>query len=356
MKNNQALALLLVGMMALAALFWLAMCALHMQYQELMLVVPYEYGALAYDVKEIEQISDEDVAVTYEIKSAAMARTVGSRQYPVTRVETNSCYDQLLGLQILEGSFFMEEAVRAGNRYAVLNNTAAYQLFGSYNIVGTTLELDGDMFLVIGVVKDQIKKEAAVYVPSGIISAPVHALLVKTEAAPETVRSSLMPLGMDESISRVIDLQAVSDFFRQQLLVGICLCAFLLLTAFTYRRVWVIGRHVRVLGNRGQTMYCSELIRASRKDLQKVARQIIMLLAGVAVMLLLLREVLEMVLGWNELIKQYKLLSDVFFEGKVQWLVRYFYCGPLLLFCFLVLLSIAAGLHWAEGHKCQNQS
>jgi len=102
-----------------------------------------------------------------------------------------------------------------------------------------------------------------------------------------------------------------------------------------------------VLKIRGQRMYCYELIAASRQELLRIVRQTVALLACSVIVLHLLRKILEMILGWKEMFNQYKLLSDTLFTGKVQWLVRYFYCGPLLFICFIVLLSIAAGLYRA---------
>ena len=344
MKNSQISVLLFISGLILAGQLALAVYAEQMQYHDLMMVIPYGTGISSYDVKAIRKVTGASLDVTYEAKKRALAEVVGAGSYPVTLIGTNSSYCGVMGVRISEGSFFMEEAVRAGSRYAVLNEKAAFELFGSRNIIGNTILLDGEIFVITGIVENEIKKEAAVYVPSTTITAPVPVLMVKTKAAPESVRSDLMPLGVYETNSRVVDIHAVARSFWQQLLVGIGLYCALFLMLLTYRRVHIIRGCCLELKRRLEVMYPGQLMAVSRKVLLMLAGHVLIVAAEVGTLLFLLRHLLKIVLGWKDILQQYRYLSDYFFQGKVQWLVRYFYCGTTLFLGVIGLLLVIAGI------------
>ena len=245
----------------------------------------------------------------------------------------------------------MAESEKTGARYAVLSETAASQLFGSYHIIGSIVELDGESYLITGIVKDEMKKEAAVYVPSTTVPDSIQVLMVKTREGGNAVQAGLMPLGVNGSNSKIIDLFETASSFRQQLLVSIYLGLALIMISITYRRLYRIhGRCVKINALR-QTMYLAEVVSVSRRDLAGVAGECVVIASGIGILLLLCRRTLELVLGWRDVLKQYQYLSDYFFPGKVKWLVRCFYCGPVLFACFLTVVLMVIGICCRNEHR-----
>ena len=343
MKNKMVLTLSFLCMLILAGLLFLAVCAQRKQYRDLTLVIPDGYAASSYNLHEIEKISDETVAVTYEIKKNAAAAALNS-VHSVTLIGTNVSYHQVIGLEEVKGRFFTEADWKLGNHYAVLNETAAFRLFGSNDIIGNTVKLDGEIFLITGIVKDAKEDEAVVYVAASTISGKPRALMVKTKEGAGAVRNSLMQLAIFESNSKIIDLSAVSQSFWQQFITAVFAWGLLFTLGFAYRRLPKIKEHYTVMKLRYQTMYAKRLVKESRRELRGIACQGTLTVLSMAAFFLLSQRILRIILGWKDILEAFKYLSDYEFQEKLQWLIRYFYCGPVLFLLFFILLFMTAGI------------
>lgn len=341
MKNKILSSLICMCILSLTGLLFLAICAEKKQYQDLIIVVPDGSGLPSFELKEINEICDEEIAVTYDIKRRVTAEAANSPQ-PVTLIGTNSSYAEVIGLQVVEGSFFSAESWAMGNRYVMLNEPAAFKLFGSSNIIGNTVKLDGEVWMVTGIVKDGNKKNMMVYVPASTITGFPEALMAKTEGGTGTVRNSLRRLGIYESNCRVVDVSAVALLFWQQFCVSVYLGIGLLSLMFTYKRISALREHFGLLRLRYQIMYLDELIAKSRRELRQMACQILLMILSIMTFLLLARKILNMALIWKDMGSEIKYLSDYFFREKMQWLMRYLISGPILFSVFVIAMLMLA--------------
>ena len=67
---------------------------------------------------------------------------------------------------VLQGAFFNEIQVNRKYRLAVINESAAYRLFGSEDCIGQEMFLNGVSYQVIGIVREQGEEvESKIYIP-----------------------------------------------------------------------------------------------------------------------------------------------------------------------------------------------
>lgn len=348
LKNNMRLPLLLMGVIMLALLSFLSALARLKDYRDLIMVVPRDQAALAYHTGEIEKVCREGLDVTYEIKDTVSAEGAGT-VLPVTRIKTNPAYRRVLGLHIVRGDFFGGAAQTAGSHHAVLSETAAFWLFGSYDIVGSTVILNGERFLITGIVNDQAKEEAAVYIPADISADGsadmVPVMLLRTDSSIGEIRNQLTRVGVYEANTRFLNLAVMSNLYRQLLAVAVGLYLFLPLAIFAGKRIDCIKGVWAVFKLRRKIMYLPEAVMKSRGDLRQALCQMALLAAAVWAAGWIAKTILMAMLPWKDLLESFRYLSDAYFSARISWLCRYFYCGPVLFGLLLLILAALIVLH-----------
>jgi len=349
LKNKRISALVFLCILSLAGLLFLAIQAEKKQYQDLIIAVPDGSGFPAFTLSEINEIGNEEIAVTYEIRKRVTAETANSK-HPVTLIGTNSSYAEVIDLQAVSGSFWSTEVWNMRNRYVVLNEPTAFRLFGGGDIIGNTVKLDGELWMVTGIVKDGNKKNMMAYVPASAITGSPEVLMAKTEGGTGAVRNSLRRLGIYESNSRVIDVSAVALLFWQQFWVSVYLTIILLLLIFSCKRIVVLGEHFGLIRLRYQMMYLDELIVKSRRELRQMVGQGLLILLSGMISLFLTRQILQTALRWKDIGTEIKYLSDYFFQEKMQWLMRYWISGFVLFSVFVITMLILETILWPSYH------
>ena len=214
------LAAFYIGILSLAGLLFLTVYADKRDYQELVLVVPDGTGLPILDLKEVNKLCTEELSITYDINKRVTAESANSER-AVTLIGTNLSYADVMGLKLTAGSFWTEEAWSMASRYVVLNEPAAFQMFGSSSIIGNTVKFDGEVWLVTGVVKDGYKKKVMAYVPASAISGHPEALMVKTSGGNAAVLNSLNILDVYEGNCRAVDVEAVAGLFGQLFITAV---------------------------------------------------------------------------------------------------------------------------------------
>jgi len=259
---------------------------------------------------------------------------------PVTRIGTNSSYEEVMGLQVVEGKFISNETWSVGSRYVVLNEPAAFRLFGSSDIIGNTMKLNGEVWMVTGIVKDGKKKDMRVYVPSSAITGTPEALMAKTEEGMGAVRNSLRRLGIYEADCSVVDVMAVAQLFWQQFCVAIYFGIALLALLFNWVKISALRGYVELFKRRYKKLYLNELVVENRREFAQAASQGMLFLLGVLSFLMLIRQILKMALVWKDIAPEIKYLTDYFFQDKMMWLMRYLISGPILFSIFVIAMTV----------------
>ena len=135
--------------------------------RDLFFILPVDSLSPRLNIEKIEDFSEKEFLLTYEILSFERV-SLPHAEYPVTLVATNSRYAQILGLQMQQGSFFPRQAWTGRQKQAVLNEKAAFTIFGSNNIVGNRFRIRNETWIICGIISDGDEDRSRIYIPSSI--------------------------------------------------------------------------------------------------------------------------------------------------------------------------------------------
>ena len=119
--------------------------------------------AEAFDKEQIKRLQKENEAywISYECCQDEEVQNMG-KQAKIHIVTTNADYNKVYGLQMQSGHFFMEDAEATGKM--VLDRRAAFQLFGSIDCLGETIQYGGMDWQIIGIAENKEKDEKQGYI------------------------------------------------------------------------------------------------------------------------------------------------------------------------------------------------
>ena len=133
----------------------------------------------------------EDIGATAPINQVTVMAWHGSESGRATVSGTTPSYYGIAGLNLVAGRFLRTSDVENNTHVAILAERAAYDLYGTADVVGATISLGGRPFQIVGVVEDQetltnlLMPGHTIYIPhttavrmSDILSSAVTTMLV----------------------------------------------------------------------------------------------------------------------------------------------------------------------------------
>lgn len=333
MKSKAVAALAALSLMLLAAMAFLAAKAGGERYESLLLAVPVKTGGAGLDTASLEQFCEDEFLLTYEIRQEKNARAINSGN-TVTVTGTNSCYQSVLGYVMTDGGFFTKAAWEAKERHAVLNETAAFRLFGSWNISGKTLRIDGETWLVTGVIRDGDEDNANIYAPSGVTGGRPQSVMALTGGGVTATyaKNALKSLGIHDAAYEFYDLSKLASLYGGRFAAAWKSAAFLTAVIVTVMAALGTASRSRAIKARLKDQYLTELAAKNRRDLLKTAGWALLAITGAATALVLSVQILEACLGWTGLAQVDATVSD--FAQRLKWLRDYHAAGIILFAAF----------------------
>lgn len=325
----------------LAAMYALSVSSGRESYRNLLLVTPSSFGIQGHSPQKLEEFSEEEFLLTYEIRQPATAQAVNSK-HPLTLVGTNQNYAGIMGYIVLDGGFFTKAAWDAKNRHAVLNETAAFQIFGNNRISGQTLKLNGEPWIVTGVIQDEDTENANIYVPSSVTGGRAESLmaLMDDNVTEAYVKNALKSVGIHDNNYDFINLSKSASAFDERFSVGWKAALFAVILLFIFKAGGGIIQNLRFYRNRLREIYFRELLSYHRADLAKTTAGIIFIAAGVTAGLLLSVQILETCLTWQEIAPVTGELAAGDFGGSLVWLRDYQWIGIALFVAYIVVVLL----------------
>jgi hypothetical protein len=295
------------ALVLLAALYFPVLFLRQNPLRNLLLVSPAEDSSYVFDLQKLGRIAEDEFLLTYEIRQQLAVRTAYG-EYPVTLIGTNSLYPALSSYPMLRGSFFTGTAEKGKNREAVLNETAAFRLFGGDNIAGRILTIEGAPWLVTGIMDDG-EEAPRVYVPAAVKGEGPRALLALLNGAggvdPVYVKNALMPLGIHETSHLFFDLSGVLRLCEERFALALRFFICALFCIIARRQSVFLKALVLRFKARLKQEYIGELIRKGRwKKTGTVLRfslSVLGLSGGALFCLTLLLQNLRICLGWRDM-------------------------------------------------------
>jgi hypothetical protein len=278
----------------------------------LFFVLPSEIGSPRFDVQKIEEFPEKEFLFSYEITGSERV-SLSHAEYQVTLIATNSSYPRILGLNMLEGAFFSKQAWAGKQRHAVLNETAAFTVFGSGKIVGNRFRIRNDIWLVTGVINDGDDDKARIYIPSSVRGGEAGALALTGGMDEAYVKNSLKTLGIQEGNFSFINLAAQCRLLRER--VEVILLLFFALFFLSLLKPLIGGfRNARSAMKKDLTrLYPGELLRKRGKSFYKAGLFAMGLVLFPALALILFLRLASVCLPWQDIPSLANLNQEFFF-------------------------------------------
>lgn len=324
----------------------LAVRATQKAYQGQLLVRPASLAARALAPEVLDEFSKEKFLLTYEIRKTATAQT-GHKRDTVAMIGTNYAYPYVMNYVMCSGGFFTESAQNAHSKFAVLNESAAYQLFGSIDICGTGFRLDNERFTVAGVIRDLDEDTENVYVPAYFTGGDAQTLMAKMDDQNSTqayVVNALKGIGIHENSYTFINMESNARAFLERFYVA----AFVLLLGALILPIVKLGRWCLRLYKRFRSLlrdyYFWETSRLMAKELFIGLGALLLQVGFLIGALLASLAVLRYALGWQSIVP---LTAGQFadFEAKLQWLLQYQTVDVVLFTCCILGILLCSMLN-----------
>jgi hypothetical protein len=327
------------------------------QWENLLLVTPADYASPSFDPEALEQFCEDEFLVTYEIPEVRTAEAVYSR-HQISAVGTNSSYYDLMGYPLLSGCFFTKAAWNAKEKYAVLNEIAAYELFGSINIIGRTLKIGGDTWLVAGVLGDGDDEHLNIYVPSSITGGQADSLLALLDADAGITEAyalnTLKELGVGENSCTIVNLSAAANIYRDWFSVAWRASACTAIALFMLLLWLGMKNRLSFCRDMLKQKYFRELFAEHRMEFIRMAVTLLLLLAGIAGIVILLVQILAACLSWQGAPTLGGLPTEGGIMGKTAVLQACLLPGTVVFAALLVTLALLLVLVWKRLQRNTN--
>ena len=320
----------------------------------LLLVYPAEISAPRIDIQKIEEFTENEFLLTYEIPFPERA-SLSYATYPITMVGTTSAYSSIMGYIMAEGSFFSKQAWTGKLKHAVLNEKAAFAIFGSSSIAGSRLQIGSgfgspnprstnlssfDTWLVTGVIADGDEDNAKIYVPSSVRGAEAVSLmaLVSDTFDEDAIISSLKTLGIREGPFTFHKIGDQCRLLRERPQVVICLFFSLLLLSLLRVLAGAGKNAFVVLKGELKRRYAGEILRGGKTLIRPALLALALILVPLISLLLILR-LTAICLPWQDISSLALLNRDLFYPRLAE--LRSLELVSRLLFGFsLVVLAV----------------
>jgi len=318
--------------------------------RDLLLVLPIEISSPKIDINKIEDFIEDEFLLTYEIPGSDRV-SLSTGEYQVTMTGTNSCYSRVLGLPVIEGAFFSARDWEGKQRHAVLNEKAAFDLFGSSRVVGNRFKIRNETrfdktgfdetWLVAGVINDGDEDRCRLYVPSSVRGGGADTLLALASGSVDEayVKNSLKSLGIQEAAYNFFNFGTITDLlWERAAVIPLLFLALLFLSLFRplalkFRAVFAI------LKKELASHYMGQIIKENRKTILKPALCAIGLAALPVMALFLFLRIASICLPWQD-IPSLALIKRELFYPHLERLCNYEFASRVLFFISLAVLGV----------------
>jgi len=240
--------------------------------------------------QEIERTTISRIMLTYEIRQSRSINALQSR-HEVTLIGTNHSLPHVLNYSIISGSFFSQDALIHGHRVAVLNKSAAFELFGNIYAAGNELSIDNMPYRVAGVIDDGDADNFNIYVPITLMGNSVGAIAanfsVNQDLSEEYILTVWQLLGVTSDRYSFINFDILGTIAQDRLVLAIFLMLLGLLSWGIFKITKAVKKEWHAFCTLKREMYMTDLLKGkSFKRLAMLAASLTTIVTAVAVICL----------------------------------------------------------------------
>ena len=192
--------------------------------------------ALASDGQDVERTTISRIMLTYETIQRRNINALQSR-HEANLIGTNHSHPHVLNHTMTHGRFFSQEALIHAHRVVVLNERAAFELFGDIYTAGNELSMSNMPYRVVGVIDDGDEENLNVYVPTTLLGNTVDAIAanfsINQDLSEEYILTVWQQIGITAERYRLVNFDTLAMVVRDRLILAV----FLLLAGLLLRGI-----------------------------------------------------------------------------------------------------------------------
>lgn len=345
LKVKMRILLVSLAVLLLATLFMMSFLADRAVCSGLLLVTPNGGAGRGITPSTAERLRrDEGLMLTYEISRHTMVDAINST-HTATLVGTNSTYLDITGYHLISGGFFTQSAWDGRNRFAALNESAAFTMFGGTSIDGQTINIDGQPWIITGVIDDG-QEDSRLFVPSSVSGGYIRSLMVRMGGGigQDYVVNVLAGFGIRDGDYAFINLSAAAGTIGERFTAAWKVAACLAFILIGIKGLAKLAKAYNILKQETDNYYLGELLIYRRADIAKAGVIVVLLLGGIASTLSLLLRIMATVLRWQDM------SLPVWYPGAdfaymLSWLRDIHTASVWVFGTYLLVVFIAAAIH-----------
>jgi hypothetical protein len=221
---------------------------------------------------EAERRTISRVTLTYEKRQNSSINALHSR-HDANLIGTNHSHPFVFNNNLIHGSFFSQEALQHAHNAAVLNKTAAFEMFGTIYAAGNELRIENmpqggpSVYRVLGVIDDGDEENINVYVPVTLLGNAVDTLAanfsVNHDLSAEYIQTIWQQLGITADRYHLVNFDTLNTVVRDRLiLLSFFLSAGLLLWCIS-KAIKMAKKEFHTLNNLRREMYMIDLLKSA---------------------------------------------------------------------------------------------
>lgn len=342
MRNNIGIIITIIAVTLLGALGYTAFLDFS-GYRDILFASPSEFSAWNLPPDAIEELNKNKFVITYEIVSEQTLKTANSTYSAVFRA-TNYSYPFAARFSLSSGGFFTKADYNSNAAVAVMNEKAAFDIFGGTDIVGNSFTSGGRPYTVSGVIADDDNDNRNIYVPATVSNNPggqkpdTLMCAIDSGASEEYIKNELKQIGVSDSRYNFINLGSAAEIIKERftaaLLITICGITLLLLSGCVSSFVSVYGEIRTLL----EQFYIGELLFKKPVKILAFIGLTIIIALFTAVIILAVRRIFGMMLGWGDSTELLRSIIVNSFNSKISELQK---CDNFSNIAFLVFFPIS---------------
>ena len=230
--------------------------------EELFLAVPKISGT-TLSVQLVEEAGSRGAAITFESRRFENVTAINNSR-SVVLIGTNHSFPFVMNHRLVHGRFFREYAVRYRHRVVVLNEYAAFELFGTTEATGNELIIHGSPYTVVGVIGDGDSDGLNIYVPMTLLGNTVETIATNLALSPSLTDIGILNewqrLGVDSGRFHFVDFGVLRTVVRDKLILAFALVIMAVLLTTISKILAGIKNQISALRLLLREVYMKELL------------------------------------------------------------------------------------------------
>lgn len=341
--QNRYKILLLLTIIIICFLLFIPLVIVEKGLENHFLAIPKYKNAAGVSADKFEELSEGNFLITYEVKKEEQIEVLNSK-HNIVLIGTNYVYPYITSYTFAEGSFFTQSAQEHKNRTAVLNEPAAFELFGNYDIVGNNIILQGKSYIVAGVIRDEDSENKNVYIPITLLSDKPTAFMtyidIENGITEEYIKNEFKELDVTESNYYFINFRKINKIIHEQALTALMAIILIGLSFILKHSISKFKTLYEVLKELLMQYYFKEILNNKPELIYKMIRILLRIAFCVFGALIIAYNVFKICINWNASVKELIELNFDCFINQIQFIRYVFIFSTIAFIGFIIILIL----------------